>query len=74
MVIDSSAPIALLLGEPETTSFVAAIATASSRVVRAPTYLETAIVILARLGPIAREKRGGDFSHFQAQGSRLAHR
>jgi ribonuclease VapC len=56
MVIDSSAPIALLLGEPETTSFVAAIATASSRVVRAPTYLETAIVILARLGPIAREK------------------
>jgi ribonuclease VapC len=56
MVIDSSALIALLLGEPETADFVAAIAAASSRVVSAPTYLETAIVILARSGPKAQEK------------------
>ena len=56
MVIDSSALIALLLGEPETADFVAAIAAASSRAVSAPTYLETAIVILARSGPKAQEK------------------
>ena len=56
MVIDSSALIALLLGEPETASFVAAIAVASSRSVSAATYLETAIVMAARLGPQAQEK------------------
>jgi len=54
MVIDSSAFIALLLGERETADLVAAIATASRRVVSAPTYLETAIVILARSGPKGR--------------------
>jgi ribonuclease VapC len=56
MVIDSSALIALLPGERETADLVAAIATASRRVVSAPTYLETAIVILARSGPKAQEK------------------
>ena len=50
MVIDTSALIALLLGEAETINFVAAIAAASSRAVSAPTYLETAIVVAARLG------------------------
>src|SRR5215471_14786155 len=55
MVIDSSAIIALLPGEPETADFVPAMA-ASSRVISAPTYLETAIVILACLGPQALEK------------------
>jgi ribonuclease VapC len=56
MVIDSSALIALLLGEPETTDFVAAISTALSRLVSAPTYLETAIVIESRWGPRAQEQ------------------
>jgi len=56
MVIDSSALIALLVGEPETADFVLAIAAASTRVVSAPTYLETAIVMLARSGPQAPEK------------------
>jgi ribonuclease VapC len=56
MVIDSSALVALLLGEPETAGFVKAIAAASSCVVSAPSYLETAIVILARSGPNAQEK------------------
>lgn len=56
MVIDSSALIALLVGEPETADFVSAIAAASTRVVSAPTYLETAIVMLARSGPGAQEK------------------
>jgi uncharacterized protein with PIN domain len=52
MAIDSSALIALLLGEPETADFIAA---ASSRGVSAPTYLERAIVILARSGQGAGE-------------------
>jgi ribonuclease VapC len=56
MVIDSSALIALLLGEPETVSFVEAIAAAPSRLVSASSYLETAIVIGGRLGPGALEK------------------
>jgi ribonuclease VapC len=56
MVIDSSALIALLLGEPETAAFVAAIATTSNRLISAGTYLETAIVMQARSGPEAHEK------------------
>ncbi|HEY3909334.1 MAG TPA: type II toxin-antitoxin system VapC family toxin [Stellaceae bacterium] len=56
MVIDSSALIALLLGEAETVDFVAAIAAASSRLVSAPTYVETAIVMVARSGLEAWEK------------------
>lgn len=56
MVIDSSALIALLLGEPETAQFVAAIAGASRRFISAPTYLETAIVISSRSGSQAQEK------------------
>lgn len=56
MVIDSSALIALLLDEAETVGFVAAISAASTRVVSAPTYVETAIVIVARLGLEAKEQ------------------
>ena len=56
MVIDSSALIALLLDEAETDGFVAAIAAASNRLVSAPTYVETAIVIVARLGLAAKEQ------------------
>jgi len=56
MVIDSSALIALLLGEPETVSFVSAIAAASTRLVTAPSYLETAIVMVSRSGGEAQEK------------------
>jgi ribonuclease VapC len=55
MVIDSSALVALLLGEPETDAFVAAIAAVSTRLVGAPSHLETAIVMLARSGPDAQE-------------------
>jgi ribonuclease VapC len=56
MVIDSSALIALLLAEPETARFVAAIATTSRRLVGAPSYLEAAIVMVSRSGPTAQEK------------------
>jgi ribonuclease VapC len=56
MVIDSSALIALLLGKAETEGFIAVIAAASSRVVSAATYVETAIVMVARSGLAAQEK------------------
>ena len=56
MVIDSSALIALLPGEPESTNFVTAIATSTTRLTSASSYLETAIVMLNRSGPDAPEK------------------
>ena len=56
MVVDTSALVALLLGEPETAEFVATIAAASSRVVSAASFLEAAIVMVARSGPEAKEK------------------
>jgi ribonuclease VapC len=56
MVIDSSALVALLLGEPETTEFVTAIAEAPRRLMSASSYLETAIVMRGRLGPPAVEQ------------------
>jgi ribonuclease VapC len=56
VVIDTSALIALLLGEPETPSFVSAIASAPRRLVTAPSYVETAIVMVARSGPEAQQK------------------
>ena len=56
MVIDSSALIALLLAESETPAFIEAIAAAPRRLVGAPSYLETAIVMISRLGPEAREQ------------------
>lgn len=56
MVIDSSALIALLLGEPETDQFVSAIAEASERLLSAASYLETAIVVSGRFGPQGLEK------------------
>jgi ribonuclease VapC len=56
MVIDSSALIALLLSESETTEFVSLISTAARRSVSAPSYVETATVMVARSGPEAQEK------------------
>lgn len=55
MVIDSSALIALLLNEPETVRFTTAIAHAQVRWVSTASYLETAIVLLRRSGPGARQ-------------------
>ena len=50
MVIDSSALIAILLGEPEATDFAKAIASASKRLVCAFSLLEAGIVIEAKKG------------------------
>jgi ribonuclease VapC len=51
MVIDTSALMAILLGEPEAEAFVRAIASHPKRLVSALSALEAAIVILARKGP-----------------------
>lgn len=56
MVIDSSALIAILLGEPDSEVFAEAIANAPKRLVSAFTALETSIVIESKKGePGARE-------------------
>lgn len=51
MVIDSSALIAILLDEPESSRLVRAIAAAYAPVVGAPTLVEATAVMLARVGP-----------------------
>ena len=51
MVIDTSALIAILLGEPEATRLAQAVAAAPVRLVGAPVVVETAAVMLARKGP-----------------------
>lgn len=52
MVIDTSAIVAILLGEPEAERFVRAIAVAPTRLVGAPTAVEAAAVMLARKGTV----------------------
>lgn len=54
MVIDSSALVAILFREPDADNFTAAIAAASTRLIDAPSLLETAMVAVGRLGPIGR--------------------
>jgi len=50
MVVDTSALIAILLGEPEAGSFARAIADASKKMISAFNALESAIVIEAKKG------------------------
>ena len=63
MVIDSSAFVAILLGEPERSTFVDAITADPTRIAGAPTVLETSLVILSRLG----EAGLGEFRAFYAR-------
>ncbi len=51
MVLDTSALVAMLLAEPEAPAMVAAIARDPSRLVGAPTLVEAAAVMRARMGP-----------------------
>jgi ribonuclease VapC len=51
MIIDTSALVAILAGEPEAAAFMAAIANASAASISAATYLETGIVIDSRNNP-----------------------
>ena len=78
MVIDSSALLVLLLGEPETERFVAAIAADTERLLSAASYLETAIVMVSRFGPQGLEKLDRliselsiDIAPFNAEQARL---
>jgi ribonuclease VapC len=57
MVIDSSALIAIVLGEPERRPFIEAIAAADVRLVAAPTMFEASIVALARSDARLRDLR-----------------
>ena len=50
MVIDSSAFIAILMGEPEGGAFIAAITADRTRLASAATMLETSMVLLSRKG------------------------
>jgi ribonuclease VapC len=50
MVIDTSALIAILLGEPETAAFVQSLADAPKRMISALNALEAAVVIEAKKG------------------------
>ncbi len=50
MVVDTSALVAILLGEPEQGSFIQAITADRTRIVGAATVFETSMVILSRRG------------------------
>ncbi|MHB1225682.1 MAG: type II toxin-antitoxin system VapC family toxin [Gemmatimonadaceae bacterium] len=52
MVIDSSAIVAILFGEPEADRLVHAIASAGSRMIGTPTLVEASAVMLARKGTV----------------------
>lgn len=52
MVIDSSAIVAILLGEPEADRLVHAIASAGSRMIGTPSLVEASAVMLARKGTV----------------------
>ncbi len=64
MVIDSSALIAIMVGEPERRPFIEAITAADTRLVGAPTMLEASMVVLSRTG----EGRLEDLRDFCARG------
>lgn len=51
MVLDSSALVAILLGEPEADTLVRVVAESGTRLVGAPTWVETSAVMLAKKGP-----------------------
>ncbi len=50
MVIDTSALIAIMAGEPERRAFIEAIAGAETCLIAAPAMLESSIVLLSRAG------------------------
>lgn len=56
MIIDTSALIAIGLGEPETNSFERAIDTAASRLMSVASVIETAIVLQHRFGDVGAAK------------------
>jgi ribonuclease VapC len=55
MVIDSSALVAILLRESDADTLSNAILATNVRLIGAPSYLETAMVLIGRHGPAARD-------------------
>ncbi len=53
MILDASAVVALVLGEPAAEALLARIAVAGDLAIGAPTLAEAAIVLGHRLGPVA---------------------
>jgi len=51
VVVDTSALMAIVLGEPDAERYAAVLSSAPRLLVAAPTWLEAAIVAQARLGP-----------------------
>ncbi len=56
MIVDSSALVAILRGEPDAAVYTAAIENASECIISAATFLETAIVIDGYRDPIASRR------------------
>ena len=50
MVVDTSAIVAILAGEPERPGYIASVESAETRLVSAATFVESSIVIEARYG------------------------
>jgi ribonuclease VapC len=65
MVIDSSAFLAIMLGEPEDVAFTEAIAQVQTRLASAATMMEASMVILSRMG----EAGLTDFREFSLRGA-----
>ena len=53
MILDSSAVVALILGDPEAERLLPSLAAATEMAIGAPTLVEASIVLSHRLGPIA---------------------
>jgi ribonuclease VapC len=53
LILDSSAVVALLLGEPEAENLLPRVAAAAEVAIGAPTLVEATIVLSHRLGPVA---------------------
>jgi ribonuclease VapC len=51
VVLDTSAIVAILTGEPDSGGYVAALASATDPMISAATLVESSIVMLARTGP-----------------------
>lgn len=56
MIVDTSALVAILQGEPEARGFSELLSAADRRIMSAGSYLELSIVMIDRRGPIARQR------------------
>ena len=59
MIVDTSAIVAVLQGEPDAADFAEALAAADRRMMSAGSYLELSMVMIDRRGPRARQAIDG---------------